>query len=250
MVDCEITANIDGRQLYGRLTGNGDPTVVLDAGMGDTSEVWAKVQPEVARFTRVFSYDRAGMGRSDKAPVPRTCKEIIADLRSLLLAAHLAPPYVLVAHSWSGINTRWYAGQYPDEIAGMVLIDAVHEDKFAHFEKVISEERANRMWASIKDPAKNDETIDRMASIAQVRSISHAFVFPLIVLTRNTVSEGTMDTPDELDIIETSLQQEFLKFSANSKQYITPHNDHFIQNSDPYLVIDVIRQIVETVRNG
>jgi pimeloyl-ACP methyl ester carboxylesterase len=237
----KIDALIDGRHLYGFLSGEGDPVVILDAGLGDHSQVWQNIQPEVSRFTKVLSYDRGGMGQSDKAPIPRTCKDMAEDLRQLLHAADLCHPYILVAHSWSGINARWYANQYPNELAGMVLIDPVHEDKYARFEKILSEERAVRMWASVKDPSRNDENIDRMASIAQVHATNRVFDFPLIVLTRATDS-------DEMNGIETSLQAEFLKLSTRSKQYFSKHDDHYIQNSEPGLVIDSIRQVVESVK--
>jgi len=241
LITLEVNSKIDGRWLYGSLAGVGEPTVILDAGLGDTSEIWSKIQPDIASFSSVLSYDRAGLGRSGIAPIPRTCKDIVSDLRNLLSAANLHSPYILVAHSWSGINARWYANQYPDEIAGVVLIDPVHEDKYEQFEKVLSDERTNRMWASVKDPSKNDENIDRIASIEQVHSTKHNFDFPLIVLTRATDS-------DELNIIETNLQAEFLKLSPESKQYFSKYDDHYIQNSEPELVIDAIRQVVEFVR--
>jgi pimeloyl-ACP methyl ester carboxylesterase len=157
------------------------------------------------------------------------------------LLANLTPPYILVAHSWSCINARWFANQYPDEIAGMVLIDAVHEDKYEQFEKVLSGEKASRMWLFVKDPSKNDENIDRIASIEQVRGKHNTFDFPLIILTRAATS-------DELSKIETDLQAEFLKLSTKSRQYFSKHNDHFIQNSEPELVIDAIRQVVDSVK--
>jgi pimeloyl-ACP methyl ester carboxylesterase len=241
----EINVDLDGRRLYGLLAGAGEPAVILEAGLGDTAETWSKVQPEVAGFASVLSYDRAGLGRSDPAPTPRTCQGMVSDLRKLLSAANLRPPYILVAHSWSGLNARWYANQYPHEIAGLVLVDAVHEDKYTHFEKVLPEERASRMWASIKDPSKNDEQIDRMVSIEQVRSTQRSFAFPLIVLTRNAAPAASADAPDELAVIETSLQQEFLKLSPNSQQYLSQYNDHYIQNSEPGLVIEAIRQLCD-----
>ena len=241
MTALEINAVVNGHRLFGLLSGEGETTVILDAGLGGTSEDWSKVQPEVANFSKVFSYSRAGLGKSEKASIPRTCKDIIEDLRSLLLATNLHPPYVLVAHSWSGINARWFASQYPEEIAGMVLIDAVHENKYEQFEKILSEEKANRMWAFVKDPSKNDENIDRMASIAQVRDKQILFDFPLIILTRAADS-------DELSKIETDLQAEFLKLSTNSRQYFSKHNDHFIQNLEPELVIDSIRQVIKSIK--
>ena len=237
----KIDALIDDRHLYGFLSGEGEPTVILDAGLGDHSQVWQNIQPEVARFTKVLSYDRGGMGQSNRSPIPRTCKNMVEDLRQLLHAADLRPPYILVAHSWSGINARWYAKQYPDELAGMVLIDPVHEDKYERFEKILPEERAVRMWASVKDPSKNDENIDRMESIRQVQGNQQVFDFPLIILTRATDS-------DEMNMIETSLQADFLKLSSRSQQYFSKHDDHYIQNSEPELVIDAIRQVVTSVR--
>jgi len=237
----QIDALIDGRHLYGFLSGEGETTVILDAGLGDHSQVWQNIQLEVARFTKVLSYDRGGMGKSDKAPIPRTCKDMVEDLRQLLHAADLRPPYILVAHSWTGINARWYANQYSHELAGMVLIDPVHEDKYARFEKILSEERSASMWASVKDPSKNDENIDRMESIRQVQGNQRVFDFPLIVLTRAT-------DIDEMNIIETSLQADFLKLSSKSRQYFSKHDDHYIQNSEPGLVIDAIRQVAGSVK--
>ena len=241
MTALEINAVVNGHSLFGLLSGEGETTVILDAGLGGTSEDWLKVQPAVANFSKVFSYNRAGLGQSEKALIPRTCKDIISDLRSLLLSANLHPPYILVAHSWSGINARWFASQYPEEIAGMVLIDAVHENKYDQFKKILSEEKANRMWAFVKDPSKNDENIDRIASIAQVRDKQILFDFPLIILTRAADS-------DELSKIETDLQAEFLKLSTNNRQYFSKHNDHFIQNVEPELVIDSIRQVIKSIK--
>lgn len=241
MTNTEILVQIHNRQLYGLLTGEGGPIVILDAGMGEISACWANVQPEVSAFARVFSYDRAGLGRSDPAPTPRTCKDIVADLRHLLAAAHLQPPYILVAHSWSGINARYFANQYPDEIAGMVLIDAVHEDKYEQFARIQTEEQNVRMWAAVKDPAKNDEHIDRIASFEQVHASPSAHTFPLIILTRAT-------DDDPWNQIETGLQAEFLKLSANSKHYISTSTDHFLNNTDPELIVRAIREIVDDGR--
>lgn len=239
----EICADLQSRKLYGWLAGSGTPPVILDAGLGDSSEAWSIVQPQVASFTSVLSYDRAGLGRSHPAPMPRTCQDIVADLRTLLAAASLPPPYVLVAHSWSGLNARWYANHFPAEIAGMLLIDAVHEAKYERFAQVLSAERLQRMWASVRDPAKNDESIDRIASLAQVTASQRPYDFPLIVLTRAADS-------DPLSQIEIDLQAEFLNFSPTSRQYFSRYTDHFIHTSEPELVIDTIYRLVEMARGG
>lgn len=241
METTQVFVDIHGRKLYGWLAGSGSPLVILEAGMGDTCQAWSKVQPAVAEFTRVLSYDRAGMGLSDKAPTPRTCLGIVADLRALLNAASLPPPYLLVAHSWSGLNARYFANQYPHEVAGMLLIDAVHEGKYGRFAQVLAEEKSQLMWASVNDPSKNDEFIDRMTSIAQVSGSQRAYEFPLIILTR--ASDG-----DQLNQIEIDLQAEFLKLSPISRQYFSKYTNHFINNSEPELVIEAIQQIIHTAR--
>jgi pimeloyl-ACP methyl ester carboxylesterase len=109
--------------------------VILDAGLGGTSLDWSKVQPAVARFTRVCSYDRAGYGWSDSGLCPRTSQQIVKELHLLLAHAQIHGPYVLVGHSVGGLNMRLYAYRYPEEVVGMVLLDATSEYQFAPFGK-------------------------------------------------------------------------------------------------------------------
>jgi pimeloyl-ACP methyl ester carboxylesterase len=111
-------------------SGAGGPVVVLEAGIAASSLSWSLVQPEVARFTRVLSYDRAGLGWSYPSSAPRTCAQSVEELRALLQAAHLPPPYVLVGHSFGGCVVRLYASRYPDEVAGLILVDALHPDEW------------------------------------------------------------------------------------------------------------------------
>jgi pimeloyl-ACP methyl ester carboxylesterase len=118
---------------------SGAPTVVLDSGLGVPAIGWKLVQPEIAKFSRVCSYDRAGYGWSSPGPMPRTSSEIARELHALLLAAGEKPPYVLVAHSFGGYNVRVYTGMYPGEVLGLVLVDTSHEDQ------------VSRMPASLKE---------------------------------------------------------------------------------------------------
>jgi len=110
-------------------SGQGSPTVILESGSAGPSVDWLMVQPEVANFARVCSYDRAGYGWSDSGPEPRSSLQIARELKQLLQAASEKGPYILVGHSMGGYNIRVYTGQYPNDVAGMVLVDASHEDQ-------------------------------------------------------------------------------------------------------------------------
>jgi pimeloyl-ACP methyl ester carboxylesterase len=113
-----------GTRLNLYCQGSGSPPVVFDSGWEDWAPVWALVQPEVAKFTTACSYDRAGTGFSDPGPMPRTSARIAEELRSALHSAGFRGPYVLVGHAFGGDNVRTFAARYPDEVAGMVLVEA------------------------------------------------------------------------------------------------------------------------------
>ncbi len=121
--------DVGGYSLHIYCTGSGSPTVILDAGGGNSSFDWDQVQPGIAKFTRVCSFDRAGNGWSDESPNPRTSKYMVEELHTLLKNSETPGPYILVGHSLGGANARLYASQYPDEVAGIVLVDASHEDQ-------------------------------------------------------------------------------------------------------------------------
>ena len=126
--------DIGGYKLHINVTGEGKPTVVLIAGAGDFSFDWSLVQPGVARFARVASYDRAGMAWSDLGPTPPTMQQDAYELHLLLNKAKLPGPYVLVGHSIGGLIARVFTSLYPDEVAGMVLVDATHEDTTLNYQ--------------------------------------------------------------------------------------------------------------------
>ncbi len=111
-------------------TGQGSPTVVLEAGWSDSLDSWSRVQPEIARFARVCSYDRAGYGYSDPGPMPRTSDRIALELHAALRSAGEKPPYLLVGHSFGGFNIRVFNGKYSEQVAGLVLVDATEEDQY------------------------------------------------------------------------------------------------------------------------
>jgi len=121
--------DVGGYKMHINCTGQGSPTIILAAGMGDFSITWAKVQPEIARFTRVCSYDRAGFGWSEPSSLPSTASTMVKELHTLLVNASIQGPYLLVGHSMGGMLVRAYAHNYPDKVVGMVLLDSLHEER-------------------------------------------------------------------------------------------------------------------------
>lgn len=121
--------DIGGYELHIHCEGEGSPTVILEAGAGVFSPHWLYVQEEVAQFTRVCAYDRAGLGWSEASPHPRTAAVVVEELNTLLTEAGIAQPYVLVGHSLGGLYVRLYAHVFPGEVAGLVLVDAAHTEQ-------------------------------------------------------------------------------------------------------------------------
>lgn len=120
---------VDGNRVHIQTTGTKSPTVILEAGLGAMSSGWAWIQPEIEKFARVVSYDRAGLGWSDAGTVHPSPRLTALRLHKLLQATGINGPYVLVGHSMGGLLVRLFANQYPDEVVGMVLIDASHPDQ-------------------------------------------------------------------------------------------------------------------------
>jgi pimeloyl-ACP methyl ester carboxylesterase len=124
-----LGADFPGVSLNLNCMGQGSPTVIFDSGLGVPAAGWDLVMPDVSKFARVCSYDRAGYGWSSAGPMPRTSGEIVRELHALLAASGDKGPYVLVGHSFGGYNVRIYADKYPADVAGLVLVDTSHEDQ-------------------------------------------------------------------------------------------------------------------------
>ena len=131
---------VDGYKMHLYCTGEGSPTIVLDAGLGNDSLIWANVQPTLSKTTRVCSYDRAGFGWSDLQPRPRDAHRITDQLHTLLTHAGIKGPIVLMGHSIAGLYIRDYAARYPQNLSGLIFVDGstpLQEDRFPGRTKLV-----------------------------------------------------------------------------------------------------------------
>ena len=125
-----VTETVNERRVEYALQRHGEPAVVFENGLGGRMPWWAQVWPEIARDHTAFAYNRPGYGNSDPAGTPRDGEHVVEELRALLRAKGLNPPYVLVGHSLGGLYMQYFARRHPQEVAGLVLVDASHPLQF------------------------------------------------------------------------------------------------------------------------
>jgi pimeloyl-ACP methyl ester carboxylesterase len=246
--------DIGGRQLYHAEMGTGDPTVILEAGLGASAASWSGVIPATASFARVMSYDRSNTiaSASDPAPTPRSAADAVTDLHALLNAAAVPSPYVMVGHSVGGLFVRLYASRYPDEVVGLVLVDSSHEDQDERRRQMVSPE----LFAAEQQAVhSNSEGIDLDRSFAQVREARAASPLrpmPLIVLSAGVndpaffPANWPMDKEGQL---HDELQRDMAGLVPGGRFVLAEKSGHFIQQSQPDLVLQAIRAVVEAVRD-
>lgn len=225
--------------------------------MGAESEEWEPVFQEVKRFTSVCRYDRANRGRSDPAPKPRSAQDFVADLYSLLVAAAIPRPLVLVGHSLGGLIVRLYAYQYPQDVAGLVLVDPMHEDQFDRIGPRIPAPfpggpaaltQLHSFWTTDwRDPAKNQEGVDFPASQAQAHRIDNLGAIPILVLTSGAfLREAPPEPAAQLQMLWQEMHRELMQQSSNATQLLVETSGHFIQREQPEVIVAAIRQMLET----
>ena len=259
----ETTRSIDigGRRLALTTSGRDAPTVVLETGLGAESDEWAAVQRAIAPFARVCRYDRAGRGASDPAARPRSAADLVADLHTLLQGADLAPPYLLVGHSFGGLLVRLFAHRHRALVAGLVLVDAMHEDQFGIFgptfppprpdepaELAATREFWTRGW---RDPRSTQEGLNLVASCEQARAIESLGDLPLHVLSAGTFLNQPL-VPEQirprLQGLWDGLQQRLAGLSARSMRSAISGCGHFLQREAPQQVAAAIAAMLLRVR--
>jgi len=260
--------DIGGYRLHLWCTGNGAPAVILDTGLGGTSADWGFVQPDVARFTRVCSYDRAGMGYSDPGPSPRTARRIASELNQLLARSGIGGPVVLVGASVAGFDVRVFASDHPERAAGLVLVDASHEDDshdvppMARFVPLLSTigvlrlfgvsfgQRVESLAPSVRQFARAttfraagyqaaaDEIIHIRDSASEARSSRRKLAIPVLVVTGGQGADENWRR----------LQRDQASLSERGCLMIAQQSGHVVSIDQPDVVVGAIRTVVETAR--
>jgi pimeloyl-ACP methyl ester carboxylesterase len=262
--------DVGDHRLHINCTGTGSPTVVIVSGLGDWSTSWGVVQPEVAKTTRVCTYDRAGLGWSDTRSLPSDAAQFAKELHTLLQNANVPGPYVMVGHSLGGFIVRIFAHDYASEVAGVVLVDSMNPKQvteslsnrlalFSSLEAGLARVGVGRLLLKLGilpsvppgeeayyplfvRPQSFQTTANEYralpASAAEAAAVKSFGDLPLVVLTAKL-----NDNPGWPE-----WQTELLQLSSNSQQLFAENSGHVIQDDEPDAAVDAILKIVELVR--
>ena len=269
------------RKMYLKCSGSGSPTAVLIGGLRASAEDWSisdKSKPtvfaEVGKFTRVCACDRPGTpvgekpSRSDPVSQPTAANDAVSDLHALLRAAGEPGPYVLVGHSYGGLIVRLYASSYPNDVCGLVLVDALSEG--------LQDAETPREWAIQRTLVQGDdpenlalypalERIDVDRSCDQIRAADALPSMPIVVLSadrpwgpqvQSMIAAGKLpaNVPSNfgyvVDAAQKKAQERLAKLVPNEKHITDTNSGHEIHKEQPQLVISAIHDVVEAVRSG
>jgi len=248
-------------RLHYHCAGQGQPTVLIDAGIGGSGVEWTSVQQALATRSRVCTYDRAGYGWSDPGPGPRTTRRAVRELRALLAAAGIRPPYLLVGHSYGGFTMRYFAARHAGEVAGVLLVEASHPR--ALLGRGVADGRRNALLPVAAQADATDEphaaaaaflNSRRKAVFAQMDELRHFAdsarqveaagtlgELPLIVLARDpaTGSDGAREAAWQ------ALQAELAKLSSAGELRIAGGSGHDVAVNGRAAVIAAVQDLAE-----
>jgi pimeloyl-ACP methyl ester carboxylesterase len=225
-----------------RIEGHGASTVILEAGLGDTLDVWKDIQPHIAEnCTRTLAYNRAGYLGSEPAGGRRDSATIVAELREELKNHGIKPPYVLVGHSLGGLYMQYFARNYPDEIEGLVLVDSTHWNQSMRIDPDASGPWTKRRQVTLFMPwiVRREFTDSEQAGL-QVHESPHVRYVPTIVLSSTRAPLG--ETPASRAIAAT-MQEEIAADFPLAKHVRVDDSGHYIQRDRPDAVIDAARAL-------
>ncbi len=226
---------IDDRAMRMLVEGDGASTVVFENGLGPPLEMWGKVQPRVSRFARTVTYDRAGVGLSEAGPSPRDGRQIASELHHALRVAGMAPPYVLVGASLGGLYIRVFAGMYPDDVSGMVLVDPTHDaegfERPVHPELDVVRETVEQAQASAIPPRVLLVLIDAVSPLE-------------VPFATNAIRQLRAEQRPDI-AAESRAYKKWLDTILSARLIVTHDSGHNIPIEQPDLVVETIRGVVE-----
>lgn len=225
-----------------KLEGRGTRTVILESGLGDTLDVWSTVQPLIAAgCARTLAYNRAGYLGSDNSNAPRDSATIVAELRTELKRQNVKPPYVLVGHSLGGLYMQYFARNYPQEVAGLVLVDSTHWEQSLQMGNSANTPYNSRTAVTLFMPwIMRREISDSVTAGQQVHSSPTAFNVPTIVLSSTRGPSG--ETPSAR-ALAARLQDEIAADFPDANHIRVNDSGHYIQRDHPEVVIEAARKL-------
>jgi pimeloyl-ACP methyl ester carboxylesterase/membrane-associated phospholipid phosphatase len=246
----DTNVQVGSLSLHLVCAGSGTPTVVLDAGLGNDARAWSRVQPEVATFTRVCAYDRAGLGSSSPPPRPHSNSQMAAELRELLRAAKVPPPFVLVGHSMGGTNVRLFAASHYSFVAGMVLVDSspiapplaeFPPQELAKFESNIQRMEGldlKTFRAGFEELLALKQSLDKKPLVILIAGKPQPEPFLSETRAREVFQERQQ------------AQRSLSTLSENSAVITVAESSHHVPLESPAVVVNAIRAVIESSRSG
>ena len=269
--------DVGGHRLHLLCQGNGSPVVILEPGLPGSSLAWESVTADIATFTRVCSYDRAGYGWSDIGQSPRVAGNIVQELNMLLQAAAIEPPYILVGHSFGGLVMQLYANRYPAEVAAMVLVDSAHPEQVSQttdLETVSVLGPVIRLLAPVGiprfffpvpagRPESRDDSVRSLERELLKTTKSLRTVASELAGLRESLIDAGANRPNLEQrplIVMTEgrrgakfwheMQEDLAKLSEVGEWQIVEGAGHFIHHDRPEAVVNAIRRVLAQVRSA
>ena len=240
----EMFVRISDCKLYAKLVGEnrGKPTIIMDAGYGDSSKAWNSVIDDIAILSNVLIYDRAGLGKSETSSSPRTSREMVKELKELLIEAKINPPYILVGHSFGGVNMRMFATEYENEVCGIVLVDSTPEDYRQRFLPTMPQDFQQAYNKQFVLEGNYDEF---MESLMQLKETRRKLNTPLIVLSAGKKAHYSTESQE----LWNEMQREILEISSEGELVIAENSAHYIQDDEPELVVRSVKKLIDLFKN-